>query len=741
MNAIQAPEIALDGCTSTPLAGYLKALGVLRLLGEQKPEWAVRGAWREERFVLKSEAFTGDLQVDRQRLAEFFLDEYRPTPIVAPWNGGSGFYFQEGKLNERDPITGKKIKTGVRNQPTEATKTVETILGSTSTRLAGYREVLQLSKAVVFESGFQEAPKEEEKRDLLQRLRGLLPDKALPALDAALVLTAEKPGYAPLLGTGWNDGNLDFTNNFMQRLVELVDSATGNATASARAWLPAALFSEAVPGMKSAAIGQFNPGGAGGPNASTGFEADSLVNPWDFVLMLEGALFFATVATRRLEATEPGLLAYPFTVRPAGAGSGGIGPSDEAQARAEIWLPLWPGFASVGEIKALLAEGRATLGRRPVRDGLGFARAVAALGVDRGIAAFQRYGFLMRSGKAYLATPLTRVTVRRNPDADLIGELEAGHFLDRLHQFARKEDAPARIRSRVRRLEDALFELTQRAEPRAIQNVLVHLGALSLALGKCRKGREEVPPVPELSEAWVVKADDGSPEFRCAAALAGLYGVDLPMLPFVAPVQREKHGGWGWHPESRMAVWGEGGLTANLGRVIVRRRLEASRQDVSAKPFQFCAGAASGDVASLLFGRLDEDRLAELVAGVVHVRVPARLVSIGATAALPAAYCALKPFFAPDTLLSRFLPPERTLSLPGEIVAKLQAGRVQEATDLAWRRLRAAGFPLPSHPGTAPLAQSLDGPRLLAALAIPLEPAELARCLGAVTREILVETA
>ncbi len=717
MNAIQDHELVLDGCAPMPLAGYLKALGVLRLLGEQKPEWVVRGAWRGDRFVLKSEAFTGDAREDRQRLTAFFLDEYRPTPIVAPWNGGSGFF------------------------PGDNRKGMDALADSKSGRFADYRQAIRFGCEVVDRLGFIESPKAEAKAEFLTLVRGCAPEALLTWMDAAILLAGDEPRYPPLLGTGGNDGRLDFTNNFMQRLTELLDPTTGNATPGAHAWLPAALFGETAPGMKGAAIGQFDPGGAGGPNASTSFEAESLINPWDFVLMLEGALFFAAAATRRLEAAEPGMLAYPFTVRPAGAGNGGIGPSDEAQARAEIWLPLWPGFASAGEIKALLAEGRATLGRRPVRDGLGFSRAVAALGVDRGIAAFQRYGFLMRSGKAYLATPLTRVAVRRNPDADLIEDLEAGHFLDRLRQFARKDETSSRIRSRVRLLEDALFELTQRAEPSTLQNVLVHMGALSLALGKSRKAREEVPPVPTLSEAWVVKADDGSPEFRCATALAGLYGAGLPMRPFVVPVQQEKHGGWGWHPESRLAVWGEGGLIANLGRVVTRRQLEALRQGADVKPFQFNAGAASGDVAAVLSGQLDEDRLAALVAGLVHTRIPERLVSVGETTVLPAAYCALKPFFAPDALLSRFLPPERTLSLPGEIVARLQAGRVQEAVGIAWRRLRAAGFPLPRYPKTPPSAQGLEGLRLLAALAIPLEPAELTRCMGAVAREILVETA
>ncbi|MHB1530375.1 MAG: type I-G CRISPR-associated protein Cas8g1/Csx17 [Acidiferrobacteraceae bacterium] len=734
-------ELVLEGCSPTPLGGYLKALGVLRLLDEQRPKWAARGAWREDRFVLMSTAFSGDFNADRQLVQSFFLDEYCPTPIVAPWNGGSGFYFQEGKLNERDPVTGKKKKTGVRNQPTEATKTVEKVLASTCNRFSEFRAVLQLAKSVVSECGFQEAPKEEEKRDLIQKLRGLFPDNAIVSLDAGLVLVSEKPGYAPLLGTGWNDGNLDFTNNFMQRLTELITPDIGKATDAARAWLPSALFGGAAPGMVNAAIGQFHPGSAGGPNATAGYEADSLMNPWDFVLMLEGALFFAATTTRRLEAAEPGMLAYPFTVRSSGVGNGAVGSGDEAQARAEIWMPLWKGFSSAGEIKALLTEGRATLGRRPVRDGLGFVRAIAGLGVNRGIASFQRYGFLMRSGKAYLATPLTRVEVCRNSDADLIDELESGQFLDRLRRFARDDQAPTRIRSQVRQLEDALFELAKWPNPRTLQRVITHLGVLSLLLGKSRKGREAIPPVPTLSERWVLKADDDSAEFRITASLAGLYG-GMPLRPFLVPVAQDKYGGWVWNPESRLAVWGEGGFAANLGHVIARRRLETERMGQEGSPFQFSAGVASGDVAAWLAGQLDETRLAELLLGLIHARIPMHLASRSDTTALPAAYGVLKPFFTPPGLLAHFdfLPPDRSLSLPGELVAKLQAGRTQEAVDLAWRRLRAADFPLPTSPRQAPSAQCFDGPRLFAALVMPLEAAELARCLAALTRKPSSET-
>jgi CRISPR-associated protein Csx17 len=159
--------------------------------------------------------------------------------------------------------------------------------------------------------------------------------------------------------------------------------------------------------------------------------------------------------------------------------------------------------------------------------------------------------------------------------------------------------------------------------------------------------------------------------------------------------------------------------------------------------FLFRTGVSSGDVAAWLDGPLDETRLSSLTVGLAHAHIPEHLASQGGTTRLPAAYNVLKPFFVPDSMLIRFnlLPPNRQLPLPGELMSLLQTGRVQDAVAMAWQRLRAVGFPLPPHPRKAPSVQGLDGPCLLATLAVPLEYAELARCLAAVTRKPSAETA
>lgn len=64
---------------------------------------------------------------------------------------------------------------------------------------------------------------------------------------------------------------------------------------------------------------------------------------------------------------------------------------------------------------------------------------VSRLGVDRGITSFQRYAFLMRSGKAYFATPLDRIAVRTNPSAQLLDELDTNGWLSRFRRVGRRQ--------------------------------------------------------------------------------------------------------------------------------------------------------------------------------------------------------------------------------------------------------------------------------------------------------------
>lgn len=696
-------EHLLGGCTATPLAHYLKALGILRLVAEQKDPRAT-GRWQGEQFLLRT-------TLSREGLERFFLTEYRPTPIVAPWNGGSGFYPNDNKVG------------------------INAISAANTERLNAYKEVIELARNCVGDR--EESPKNEDKTLFLKAVRAILPDLALAWFDAAVMLSTEKPDYPPLLGTGGNDGRLDFTNNFMQRITEAVNPNDGKPTPRSSAWLRSALNGDAAHGLVSKAIGQFFPGNVGGPNATAGFDTDSLVNPWDFVMMLEGALLFAGSSTRRLESSDSAALSYPFTVRATGAGAGCGAVADESQSRAEIWMPLWRTAIGLGELRALLAEGRVTVGRRAARDGLDFARAVSGFGVDRGISEFQRYAFLMRSGKAYLATPLARIKVNRNPQADLIAHLDRGQWLERLRKFARDENASGRVQQLVRRLEDGIFDLTQGGGRIVLQDILMTLGQIQQACARSGKARDEekgIRPIPILGAEWAVNADDGSHEFRLACALAGLTDMRSNLFPL-----KENKGKIEWAAGSPQAVWRGGELVRNLLRVLDRRSLDAQRNGAEDKPLYGHPPADLPAVMAFLRGETDDGRIAGLLAGLVNADLPRHLPEREMVADHPpAVFNLMKPLFTSDAILQKLgmLPANGHLPLPREIIGLLKTcnrDQVNRAIGIAWSRLRIAGLKLPTHPGQPPDLVGIDSARLAAALMIPLPMGDLARICQAFT--------
>jgi CRISPR-associated protein Csx17 len=451
--------------------------------------------------------------------------------------------------------------------------------------------------------------------------------------------------------------------------------------------------------------------------------------------MLEGALLFVTATSRRLESNQHATLAYPFTVYASSGGSGAMAQGDAASARGEIWMPLWSAPAQLTELRALLAEGRATLGRRPARDGLDFARAVSRLGTDRGIGAFQRYGFMVRNGLAYLATPIARVESPHAAQSDLVADLERGQFLDLLRRHARGKDTPASLKRSVAQLENALFALTRPgAGQPTIQRALILLGEVMQTLAVSRKGQEGVWLVPSLSERWVLGAYRDSAEFRIALALASL----PRMTAHVAPVgwNRAAHR-WEWQRESRSCVWGKGNLVRNLAQIVARRVVEAVRSEGGQEPFAAPTklGATNRDLAAFLATEAYDAGIAALVRGLVWARLPDALPPAPKASnpvatsrcTLPVAFGILKPFFVGSGLLRELnrLPQDAAWTAPSEIPRLLVAGQVQDALSIAWRRSHTAGMGWPQ--GACPLAPALDGPRLLAALMTPLQRADLAQ--------------
>ena len=90
--------IHLHGCRAEPLLSYLAGLGVVRLVAEQiTPDVSAR--WDEDHLVITAQDLDDTMLID-------YLDEaYRPTPLIAPWNGRGGF--QDGQERDSEKIVRK----------------------------------------------------------------------------------------------------------------------------------------------------------------------------------------------------------------------------------------------------------------------------------------------------------------------------------------------------------------------------------------------------------------------------------------------------------------------------------------------------------------------------------------------------------------------------------------------------------------------------------------------------------
>lgn len=483
------PDVRLTGCGTKPLLSYLKALGILRVVSEQGDREA-RGRWRDCVFELRS-ALSDD------ELVEFMLDRYEPAPVVSPWNGGSGFH------------------------PNDRKQAIETLESSDDPRFDQYRETIAAARRALARIGLEDKPDAATKLRLVRDMRRSAPDAALDWLDAAVVVVGDATAYPPLLGSGGNDGRYDFSNNFAQAIVACLIEAQSKPTATAA--LGGALFGGEVDLQRKLSLGHLSRDAS--PTNSPQGEADSLGNPWDLILGVEGSLLLVAGAARRHGTSTRRTLVAPFTARPTAAGYGSAAPDESG--RAELWLPLWPAWAARAEVAALARESRAQVRTgaavRTARTGLDFARAAGELGVARGIEAFERYAILERAGQSSLAVPAGRVSVAARPRAAALRELDP--WLNRVLGRAADDDCPRAARTAIRRAESAAFQLAIRDDSESCADLIVALGALEGQLARSADWAiaKDISPVHGLSAStWLQAANDESAEFAVAAALASL---------------------------------------------------------------------------------------------------------------------------------------------------------------------------------------------------------------------------
>ena len=755
------------GCRPKPLSSYLKAIAILRILSEQKDAQA-KGSWDGEVFVLLTD-------LDGDALDAFFCDEYEPTPIIAPWNGGSGFYLGDS-TEGIDAIVGSKLKRfemyreiicQVREwkemprfetvedlkrtlrgaieegRPGKKRDEIEILLKEILARVPEPRvlgktdpDSIQLARIEGFsreDPEYQDQWKtwwtilkkartkcNEIKRGILKDAilplcRARLPEPVLEWVDAVYTLQSDNtPSFNPVLGTGGNEGRLELSNTFMQRSAELFIHGDPKRT---RELFHSSVFETIVTGLTSAKIGQYDPGRAGGYNQGMEVETkDFKINPWDYILAMEGALVLAGAAVRRYSTEDRSKFAAPFTVwfSPVGFSSSAYNET----GRFEIWLPLWGNPAKYSEIRYLFGEGRSVLGRRIAKTGIEFSRAVGTLGVDRGIDTFERYVFLERRGKSYAAVPAGSASVGYKPGIELLDEFDS--CASQIWQFLRGfENVPFSFQGAKQRIDEAMFKYCQRPDPFSFCDLVRAIGSLEKTLALRDRAKKPERPLFGLSPRWITCSDDGSIEVRIAAALASIRGTGEigPIRTTLAGV--DPFSPWRWSDSQRESRWFGNSLAERLSGVLSRRLMEAERASAPRVPVEGHIPLSPHDVMAFLFGDCDDARIEELLWGFTLIdwrKSGFKKVRDGwehpVTAwPLSRPWCLIKLLHNPEKIRGAAIRREP------RIVSLLLSGRTEEACDVAIRRLRVTEL----HPFDIRYEKDVDPIRLLGSLLIPIK--------------------
>lgn len=714
------------GARGRSLGAQLAALGLTRVLAEQ--------ADPRTRCHFEGTDLVVETTIDS--LADWLVDAYCPTPVLSPWNEGSGF--------------GAKDKA-----PRVA---LTRLLGLASDRLDGFRRSYDAVAPLATRARADGWAKERQ----ISEIRARCPDEMLPWMDAAVVaLGQERLVYPPLLGSGGNDGRLDFSTNFHQRLLDVLpvsDKSRNRSLILAQDWLGG---TNAVP-QEKAPMGQFDPGAAGTPNSSPFGAADSLANPWMFVMMVEGTMLFGASPARRLDSqaqVEPrAAMTFMTFGSPVGSATG----SDIEETRGEAWIPWWDRPLPYPSVRQLFSEGRAVWkGRTATQSGQMYL-AAASHGVSAGISGFDRYTIVRRNGLAFSAVLADEVTVRSDSAMLIVADVE-----DWPNGVARRAELTGNVALPARRFLTARVNVARSAagssQIASIREMLAAITDLDIAVGQSGMTRSDVSPC-RARPSRALRAVLGEPawrdvcntgEFRLALGLASTWTGPLTTAPqgrtmreLLLPIDPHEQKG-------RPPRWRDSPLVPGLGR----RPLQAVLADVltylvfasQAVPDETTRTAKlvgtvgppsavsvpAADLHSWVCGSIDDEALEQWFRALLALdwRSKGAPISLGHSklGEIDPTLAVLAPFrmgISPlgETNGTRY-------GITSEWVAQLSAGHVERAHEGARARLRQIGYDSVSRPMARAAPPRASG-MLLAAALLPNSSAMAA--LSRVSRRLAV---
>ena len=666
--------------TAAPLASYLAAVGLLKVVGDQLDPEAV-GSWKGGRFSLET-------SFSIQAISSFLANEYRPSPCFTPWNKDSGF------------LDGK---------PAPEFQQLE------AARFDEIRRIVQAAAVLVPQFVSKGKLEKEAKVELVEALDRAGDSDAWSAwLGICAITFRNQKGdqvmrFPALLGgTGGAFGRADFGVKFVKALQ--VATPEHFMAAILGSDQPDLLIQAADSLIYDPASRSDGQQGYGVATRDTQESRSARANPAHLILLAEGMALFEGYAMTTASDEDPrdGRQQAGFTLAVQHNSSGFPSSSwleNDGNPSEEIWCPLWDQPCHYSDVRDALRRIALLPLPSQLRTGTDLALFASRLGRSLKLTGFARYAFPARIGQGTKIPSLIEVFSLAEKQADRSDALASTVSLaSSLKSYAKNKTVPSSYRHAAERLV---------AEVDVLAGGSGSYTELLRRLLSWRRQEEVSQQEPKSSDIQ-------------ATAIRRSFQFGAPALPpqWFGLLARELDG-----PEWRLALsLGTGRIAQAKTRKIGQSGRSRSADQERRKQARFDQPLASGrpyarlqDILLMLEGRLDAELIEDLALGIAWIerrglpKLPPPEESL--------------PWLPPDYLVGLLLNQwhfDAQTPVTGDRARwreLLLAGRPEQAMEVALHRLRVAevvSWPWPA------IAAS-DPERLLRAVEVPVHPRTLGR--------------
>jgi|AADL01.1.fsa_nt_gi CRISPR-associated protein Csx17 len=658
------------GCTTNSLGSYLKALGLFDILSKKYSD--TRGYWENDEFniILPLES--------EEDIMNFFIEEYEPLPVVSPWNNGGGFVNPKPELNN--------------------------LLKLDEPRLETYKNVIRQTQEIMHRLGIKKIDPKKNKLDIVRECRNYLPAETVKWIDTALITWNDDLFITKILTNGGNEGNFDYSNAYMDNINNIFTNLHKRKE-YITGLLKNSIFNTYTDELIKMKVGKFIPGRAGGYNEGFGFEnKDFRANPWDFVFLIHGLLFFATGLGKKSQFNSA-FVRSPFTVEAS------IHVDMGNERVYEIWAPLWKNPAYLDEIKKMFENGRVEIGNSPVSKGIEFIQAIKSYGVDRGINKFARFVLLNTRGQAgYVAASNGSYDTNYLEGIETIKEINP--LLSRIDRYIYGADNPPKSLLELRsNIDSALFDMLIHGISIGIEKLFISIGKMERYLSRISHNNESIPLIRGLSLKWLDMGRNPSKEFVIAGAISSIDQI----RKYLEPVSIDKNKKWSWNDSVNDYSWNGSTIYAKISSVLYRMFLKNEddfplRSKIKIKP----------EYATLLIdGKIDADTLENLIYGLMWINwegyaYDKKIIDQAIDGRIYSEYATIKLLYIDNKIKVN----DENIELKGDsrIIGILKGNNVENAYMTAFNKIRSRNINIIYQD----LFSGLNGIKLAAALLIPV---------------------